>query len=174
MHAGAGALDSIKTGPGDGAPIYRDGLGQRTQGHLYLRAFVRVPSSTVIAPAGSRASLLVLGESSGALGGVSFVLWKDAVSLQINGRTVSDVKATHALARDRWLCLQLDFEIGQSAMVTLRIDGTTLAEGVRDTRLATAYERLWMGVNWIPPEQAGDVRAYYDDVVVDTRPIECE
>jgi hypothetical protein len=173
-HRGDGALDSIKFDPGDADPIYADVLGQRTSGHLYLRAYLYVPSSVSITPADSRASLLVLGESSGALGGLSLVLWSDALSLQINGQVVSDVKAQYVIARDQWLCTQIDFEIAAEGAARLRVDGQLIAEGTRNTLMPTHYERLWLGVNWVAPEQAEDVRTLYDDVVVSTRDIACD
>jgi hypothetical protein len=174
-HGGDGALDSIKLDPaGDSDPIYQDVLGARTSGHLYLRTYLRVPSGFAIAPASSRASLLVLGEDTGALGGLSLVLWNGALSLQINGRVVSDVKAAYALPRNRWLCVQIDFEIAAAGSARLRVDGQVIAQGARNTLMATHYERLWLGVNWIAPEQTDDVQVFYDDVFVGTSDVACD
>lgn len=173
-HGGSGALDSTKLGPGDSDPIYKDALGQRTSGHIYLRGYLRVPSGFAIAPEGSRASLLVLGEDTGALGGLSLVLWQNELSLQINGMVMSEIKAVHALPRDAWLCVQIDFEIASAATVRLRVDGETVVMGTRNTLLTTHYERLWLGVNWIAPEQIDDVRVLYDDVFVGTQDIPCD
>jgi hypothetical protein len=174
VRAGKGALDSAKTEPGDSDPLYADVLGGRISGHLYFRGYLYVPSNFAIAPAGSRASLLVLGESSGELGGISLVLWDTALSLNIRGQVTSDVKAARLPARDRWLCVQIDFEIAAAGNARLRIDGQLIAEGARNTLMATRYDRLWVGVNWIPPEQLDPVRVYYDDIVVDTRDVACE
>ena len=149
-------------------------LGARTSGHLYFRGYLYLPSSFAIAPAGSRASLLVLGENSAELGGISLVLWDDSLSLNIRGQATSDVKVPVLPARDRWLCVQIDFEIATSANARLRIDGALVAQGTRNTLMATSYDRLWVGVNWLPPEQIDDVRVFYDDVVVDTREVGCE
>jgi hypothetical protein len=173
-HQGLGALDSKKLGAGSSDPVYFDGLGERTSGHLYLRAYLRVPSGFAIAPAGSRASVLVLGEDSGALGGLSLVLWPTELSLQINGQAMSDVKGAYALPRDAWLCVQIDFEIAAAGNARLRINGQTIATGMRNTLMATHYERLWLGVNWIAPEQVDDVHVLYDDVFVGTEDIPCD
>jgi hypothetical protein len=173
-YRGTGALDSTKLSPGDSDPVYRDALGKRTSGHVYLRGYLRVPSGFAIKPAGSRASLLVLGEDTGALGGLSLVMWQNEVSLQVNGKVMSDIKAVHALPRDAWMCVQIDFDIATAGAVRLRIDGRTIFTGTRNTLMTTHYERLWLGVNWIAPEQTDDVRVLYDDVFVGTQDIACD
>jgi hypothetical protein len=149
-------------------------LGGRISGHLYFRGYLYLPSGFAIAPAGSRASLLVLGENSGELGGLSLVLWDDSLSLNIRGQATSDIKVPVLPARDRWLCVQIDFEIAAAGTARLRIDGQLIAEGTRNTLMATRYDRLWVGVNWIADEQNEPVQAFYDDVAVDTRDVACE
>ena len=68
---GTGALRSRNSLPGGGGAIYVDALGGRTSGHLYLRAYLYVPSSY----AAQGVSALVLGESVQPLGGLSLVLY---------------------------------------------------------------------------------------------------
>jgi hypothetical protein len=173
-HAGDGALSSVKFAPGDSDPIYADALGQRISGHLYVRAYLYVPSGFVIAPADSAASLLVLGESAGALGGLSLVLAPSSVALQINGQVQSNVEAQHVLPRDRWLCVRIDFEIAQAGTARLRIGGQVIAQGMRNTLMPTSYQRLWLGINWIRESQTDTVRTFYDDVVIGTQDIPCD
>jgi hypothetical protein len=173
VHGGQGAIRSVKSAPGPSDPLYADVLGARTSGHLYLRTYLYVPSGFAISAVDSAASLLVLGESSGALGGLSLVLWQDALSLTIEGPTRGEVKGTFALPRNRWNCVQIDFGIGQSENARLRVNGQLVAEGARDTRMATSYGRLWVGVNWIHEKQIETVQALYDDLIVSTRDVPC-
>lgn len=164
----------MKSAPGSSDPLYADVLGARSSGHLYLRTYLYIPSGFSISAVDSAASLLVLGENAGALGGLSLVLWQDALSLTIAGQARSEVKNAVAVARNRWHCMQIDFEIGQAASVRLRMNGQVVAEGTRDTRMATSYTRLWLGVNWIHEKQTEAVAALYDDLVVSTRDVPCD
>jgi hypothetical protein len=171
VYRGSAALRSVKSDEGPSDPLYVDVLGDRTSGRLYLRTYLYVPSDFSLA---AGASLLVLGESAEPLGGLSLVLAPDAVALQINGQVSSQLKGFYVLPRNEWLCVQIDFAIAQAGSARLRIDGQLITEGTANTLMGTHYDRLWLGVNWIHPNQTETVEALYDDVVVDTEDIPCD
>ena len=67
--------------------------------------------------------------------------------------------------------------VGKSEF-NLRVGNAALqnaeADALIDTTLSTPYERLWVGVNYVSPQQLNPVTVYYDDVAVDTQDIACE
>jgi len=185
-HRGNGALYSRKDGVGDGTPRYVDVLGDRTSGHLYLRTWLYLQSPLPSAiPAGSAASLLVLGESTYPYEGVSLTLAQQGLSLTIRGEWQDHVpKPTYVMPSNQWLCLQVDFEIGATAVPTIRIDGLDLMPvicpvhdaGTCNMLMRTSYGRLWMGINWTNYDPAAGMPSvvFYDDVVVSTEDIGCD
>jgi hypothetical protein len=143
-----------------------------------------IPSSTAISPAGN-ASILVLGENTASLGGLSIAMWATAVTLQIydpNDATpyVQPAAFQSQLPRDAWFCAQLDFPIGASVSTAdfrLRINGQAWSnsEPLRnvDSTFSSPYERLWVGVNYINDMQSTAVTVHYDDIAVDTVDVPC-
>jgi hypothetical protein len=188
VHQGMGAIKSTKTSPGPLDPLFSDALGENTTGRLYARVWMFIPGTTAISndPL-ANASLLVLGEAPPSDGGVSVVLWSSAVTVQVYDPNNSDTPSVQAgsyattLPRDAWFCLRLDFPIGDNLSVSdfkLRVDDDVFpnaeADKVLSTTLSAPYERLWVGVNYISPQQASAVTVYYDDVAVDTSDLGCE
>ncbi len=185
VHLGSGALRSIKSAEGMRDPLVADVLGNRTSGKLYVRVWMMIPSSVTIAN-NANASLLVLGEAPPSDGGVSVAHWATGVTLQVydpnhNPTLVQAASYATTLPRDAWFCLRLDFPIGPNVVNTdfrLRIGNTAPVnsepEKVVDSALSAAYNRLWVGVNYISPGQTTAVTAYYDDIAVDTVDIPCQ
>ncbi len=187
LHHGTGAVKSIKTSPGLLDPLVIDALGERTGDRLFTRVWMFIPGSvTITNVAGANASLLVLGEAPPSDGGVSIAMWPAGVSIQIydpnSGVPLVQTAAFEtSLPRDVWFCARLDFPIGESVSSSdfkLRIDDAVLTNTVPaktvDSTLSGPYERLYVGVNYIPPEQASAVTVYYDDIAVDTMDIPCQ
>jgi hypothetical protein len=188
VHAGSGALMSIKSAQGTLDPVFTDALGEHTSGQLYLRVWMFIPGDVIItADPLANASLLVLGEGPPNVGGVSLAMWANSKStIQVNN-TVAQTMYVQAgsyatpLPRDEWFCLRLDFPIGPSVsnlQFHLRIGEAGLvnseADKVLNTALSAPYSRLWVGINYISPQQTSPVTVYYDDVVVDTHDIPCD
>ena len=48
------------------------------------------------------------------------------------------------------------------------------AEKSIDSALSAPYDRIWVGVNYISPQQATPVTVHYDDLAVDTADIPCQ
>jgi len=184
VHSGGRAVRSTKTAPGVLDPLIADVLGRRTTGKLFIRVWMYIPNTVVISPGGN-ASILVLGEAPPSDGGVSVALWENRTTLQVydpNGNPqYAQTSSLPALPRQRWFCAQLDFPIGaqvSSADFRLRVDGTALANAdpqtIVDSLLASPYDRLWLGVNYINNVQSTAVTVHYDDVYVDTKDVGCQ
>ena len=185
VHAGSWAVRSTKSAPGGLDPLYADVLGNRGTGRLFVRVWMFIPTSVVIAPGGN-ASILVLGEGPPADGGVSVALWPTGVTIQVYDPSSSTpyVQASSfqtTLPRQRWFCAQLDFPIGaqvSSDDFNLRVDGTELVsiepQKTVDSVLTSPYNRLWLGVNYINDMQSNPVTVHYDDVFVDAKDVSCQ
>jgi hypothetical protein len=184
VHDGMGALRSIKSAPGTRDPLYADVLGGRTSGRLFVRVWMLIPGTVTISQGGN-ASILVLGENTPSLGGLSIAWWQTGITIQIyDPNDVTPYAQPAAFQtqppRDAWFCAQLDFPIGTSVSTAdfrLRINGSVLSnsEPLRnvDSTLSSPYQRLWVGVNYINDMQSTAVTVHYDDIVVDTVDVPC-
>jgi hypothetical protein len=187
VHLGSAAIRSIKSATGSRDPLVADVLGMRSSGKLYVRVWMYIASTvTITNQAGANASLLVLGQAPPSDGGVSLALWTAGATLQVydpnhNPTLVQTAAYDTTLPRDAWFCLRMDFPIGTSVSSTdfhLRIGNSAPVNNepakTVDSALSSPYDRVWIGVNYISPQQTSAVTVHYDDIAVDTADIPCQ
>lgn len=143
-------------------------VGPYTTGTLYLRGWFYVPSNIDL----THFDLFDL--NSDGMGGVSAFLYFGALTLFQSSATPSAAVAGPPLPLDRWMCLELQLEIGDPGNVYLSLDGTQVASftGI-DLLPGTGFHNLLTGIPWTDDGQQ-TARAYTDEIIVDTRPIPCD
>lgn len=172
-HGGARYLRARSTANGGNAAI-----GLRTDeayvsGDLWVRVFVRVPST----------SNLDVGATFAAFG-ISMPPW-DGVSLQVEGSgavstyvstTPRYVEGTESLDRDRWHCVVGHLVVGDApaGSVDVFVDGVAAVRSLGlDTLSIEGWSVLEVGVSYTAPEQP-PTEIWIDDVTLATTPLDCD
>lgn len=139
-----------------------------TTGELYLREWIFLPSSTVVT---DQLSILVAGNRTDPFPSVNLLLRPGSAHVIIEG---SDIPHVQEFPRDRWVCVELDLDVGASGRVELRLDGVVAAsEAGIDTQVAGGFTSLDAGIHYATPMQRA-ARMFVDEVVADTSPIGCD
>jgi hypothetical protein len=174
-RVGAGALRASTDVQGGYAFVTRPVFATLTSGTLHLRSYLFVPSGVPIR------GIVVhgLAEARPPWGGVSIRLDDSGFELDVHpkepGVDVMFVRATPAVAvaRDRWMCLQLEVAIGQAGSVRLQVDGQLAARADLPTLPGTGYQGVSAGIVYSADEQA-PVTVWIDELVADRQPIPCD
>jgi endo-1,4-beta-xylanase len=155
---------------GTQALVGRTSLPALTSGTVYLRAYVRVPSS---APANT-ITLMAVGEADPPYHGVSLNL--DGGLFQMAFTTAWQFpKSNVPMALDSWHCLQLAVTIGDTAgSAEAKVDGVPVvsASGL-DTLPVGGISNGDVGILYVAPG-SGAGEAHFDEVAVGTAPVPCD
>ena len=176
-HVGIGAIAARSLVSGGNAFVGRVAYPNLTEGTIYLRSYVYVPSGVPLQ------GVIVhgLSEERAPYGGVSIRLEDTGVSLDLHPRgpgvTPLFITAAPAIAlpRDQWNCLQLQLTISASqGSVRLTVNGQVAAAstGPLATLPASGYRGVSAGIVYSVPDQL-PVQLFVDEVVADTAPIPC-
>jgi hypothetical protein len=175
-YRGLGALEGRITAAGGKGFIGRPGLGARTSGSLYLRAYLYVGAGPPLR------GLTALG-LFGPTGGVSVLLMDAgvAVVLQPKGAGIEEVVVTasanpYVIPRNAWRCAQFEIGIGAATTGTVRVlvDGQLAVERAGlNTLPVGGYDAVLAGVIYSDPQQE-PIQVVVDELVADTSPIPCQ
>jgi len=170
-YRGAGSL-RVTAGPASGAQalVGRGALTPVTSGTVYLRAWVRVPSSV----AADGLTFLSVGEADPPYAGVSAGMSGGKFQLSLTTANSFPV-STVTVPRDSWQCIQLEVHVGDAdGAVTLRAGGTVVQSLSNiDTRPAGGVSNGNAGVLYLAPAGAtGEV--WVDEIALGTQPLSCE
>jgi hypothetical protein len=178
-YRGAGALSAQVTEGSGVAFAFRPVFPALHEGSMFVRSYLYVPSGTPIT------GVIVHGisEESPPYGGVSILLEDDHFSIDVHPRGPGldpiFIGGTRSvpLARDTWLCLQLEVTVHPTeGAVRLRVNGRLIAESTEplETQPATGYRGVSAGLVYLDPAQETPLQLFVDELVADTASIGCD
>ena len=178
-YRGDGALSAQVTEASGVAFAFRPAFPGLREGSMFVRSYLYVPSGTPIA------GVIVHGisEESPPYGGVSILLEDARFSIDVHPRGPGldpiFVNGTGSvpLARDTWLCLQLEVVVHPTeGAVRLRVNGRLVAESTEplETQPATGYRGVSAGLVYLDGAQETPLQLYVDELVADTARIGCD
>jgi hypothetical protein len=145
------------------------GKAVRTRGidmadRYYAKFFAKVPADSDT----TGIALLHIGETSGQYLGTNVEISNGMLGAAVQSANLYDYPA--AITRDKWLCLELDLVISETAgRVIVRSDGTTVLDrGAIDTKPVGAVGDLEVGISYAG---AANTKVLIDDVVVAREPL---
>jgi hypothetical protein len=114
-------------------------------------------------------ALLHLGETSGQYLGTNIEIGGGMLGVAVQSANLYEYPA--AIARDQWMCLELDLVVSETAgRVIVRADGTTVLDrGAIDTKPAGAIGDLEVGISYAG---GANTKVLIDDVVVAREPLQ--
>jgi hypothetical protein len=173
VHSGASSVHAQSSGPAAVAVVMLRFPAVRA-GSLYLRSYVYVPSGVPT----QTMNLFFIGSRPDPLGsdpfvGVDFNLENDALQVYSPQSEPRRQTGTLKIPRDRWFCFRAEVEIGAEAVVAIYVDDALAvrASGV-DSLPDEGVSMLRAGIDW-SSDQADYFEVFMDDLVLDTRPVEC-
>jgi hypothetical protein len=138
---------------------------------LYVRAWLYLPPP----PAGDTVTLVNAVDQMG--GNIEFVTQEGHPALNNYGVATPQYQVSASLLpTDRWICLQLQIPQNAAMFGTVRvfIDGSE----VTDARLPNAFigpiRFLALGLDYYRPPALPAVDVWFDEVIVDNKPITCD
>ena len=170
-YRGAGSL-RVTAGPAGGAQalVGRGALTPVHSGPVYLRAWVRVPSSV----AATGLTFLSVGEADPPYAGVSVGMSGGKFQLSLTTAGSFPISGV-TVPRDSWQCIQLDVQVGDAnGAVTLRAGGSVVQSLTNiDTRPVGGVSNGNAGVLYLAPAGAtGEV--WVDEIALATQPLPCD
>lgn len=146
------------------------GKAVRTRGidmadRYYAKFYAKVPADSDT----TGIALLHIGETSGQFLGTNVEIGGGKLGVAVQSANLYEYPAE--VARDKWLCLELDLVISETAgRVIVRADGTTVIDrGSIDTKPVGAVGDLEVGISYAG---AANTKVLIDDVVVAREPLQ--
>ena len=170
---GSAALDATAAFTGEKALLASvtavGGKAVRTRGiemadRYYAKLYAKIPADSDA----TGIALLHIGETSGQYLGTNVEISNGMLGAAVQSANLYEYPAT--VARDKWLCLELDLVISETAgRVIVRADGTTVLDrSAIDTKPVGAIGDLEVGISYAG---AANTRVMIDDVVVAREPL---
>lgn len=171
-HGGKASLFAKSTGQKSAAVVAEE-FAPVTQGELFLRAFMYVPSGLPT----KTMNIMFLGDyaTPDPFRGVDFNLEDGALSTYVpGGKPDRFTSTTLVIPRDRWFCLQVQMTVSANAgALTMRVDGEIgLEQKNMKTRPPAGVHLLRAGIDW-SSGQTEPFDFYIDDLVLDTAAVDC-
>jgi hypothetical protein len=162
---------SASTEMGDSWARGRVTIPELTSGSLFFRTYLWVPESTV-----TDIAKIFAFEPSPISPNVDIVLEDDdSIGAFFHGASTAIRSGPETLTNDTWLCLQGELIISDTeGGVRLWLDGDPMIETdqIFDTLPDTGLETVFFGIHWTGPNEDATT-VYFDNLVVDTGPIDC-
>lgn len=171
-QAGAWSLRARTLVDGGQAAVLSQQLGGLTEGELWARAWLYVPSGQDIQ------AVIPLSVGNALTGWVHLLLGPDGTPVLVVGAQpdpIDSYPAPTTYPLDAWFCARLQVTIGEAESAVLHLGDTpavSSASGI-DTLPAGGYTSIIAGIGFSLPAQP-PMELYVDDVVVDTREVGCD
>ena len=154
-----------------GTPQHQVGLDLPSSGatDIWVRGYVRVAASTVIANVG----IAVVGEGIPPYENASLIFGAAGASIY---STLADRGwGNLPIPRDRWVCYVYHVHMAVDGFVMLEVDGASLTTDRHDSRFTTGANDVAVGITYVGPAQTAPFEIRYDDVAitVDGTPLSC-
>ena len=169
VYRGAYAM-LARSVPASALSYLHENLGEVMSGELHTRAYIHVagdqdPAHLVV---------LHLEEGGSPYDYAEIQLIDGNFRIGARNRSGFDYVDGPAIPRDRWVCLELGFAIGTTAIIELRVDGAIAASLPHDTTRTRPWRTFYAGITNRGSGQSGEVELYMDEVVVSRSRIGCD
>ncbi|MGE0788185.1 MAG: hypothetical protein AB7S26_21110 [Sandaracinaceae bacterium] len=161
---------SAGAGMGATSAFERSGVVLPTGAHLYVRAYVYVPSVPPIIDI----AFFYFGDPAGSEFVALDVLAGARVELWVSMSSTS-LQTPSPIPTDRWVCVRADIGIADTdGSAVLEANGKVAATAnAIDTRPSGGYQHMGVGVTYTDPMQRSG-RIYVDELVVSTTEVPCD